>query len=156
MRMGQKGPSPVSHSVSQREVDSLKLIVIDGQGGKIGTSIVKQLKQSLPEVEVLAIGTNSIATSSMLKAGADFGASGENPVRVNCRDADIIMGPMGIILANSLLGEVTPAMAQAVSQSPAQKILIPNSKCNAVVAGVRELSLKEYIHLAVEQVTKVI
>lgn len=134
----------------------MKIIVIDGQGGKIGTSIVKQLKQSMPELVVMAIGTNSIATASMLKAGADCGASGENPVVVNCRDADIIIGPLGIMLANSLLGEVTPAMAQAVAQSPARKILIPNSKCNAVVAGVRDMGLGEYIQLAIAQVTDLI
>ncbi len=134
----------------------MKVIVIDGQGGKIGTSIVKQLKQNLPELEVLAIGANSIATSSMLKAGADFGASGENPVKVNCRDADIIIGPMGIMLADSLLGEVTPAMAQAVTQSPAQKILIPSNKCKVAVAGTRDLSLNEYIQLAIEQVRDII
>ena len=87
----------------------MKVVVIDGQGGKIGASIVKQLKQSLPEQKVLAIGTNSIATAGMLKAGADQGANGENPVIVNCRDADIIIGPLGIILADAFLGEITPA-----------------------------------------------
>lgn len=134
----------------------MKIVVIDGQGGKIGTAIVRQLKESMPELKLLAIGTNSIATSSMLKAGADSGASGENPVKVNCCDADIIIGPLGIILANSLLGEVTPAMAQAIAHCPAQKILIPNNKCRTVVAGVRELSLSEYIQLAIEEVKEII
>jgi hypothetical protein len=134
----------------------LKIIVIDGQGGKIGTIIVRQLKQSLPELKIMAIGTNSIATASMLKAGAELGATGENPVVVNCGDADIIIGPLGIVLANSFLGEVTPAMAQAVAQSPAQKILIPVNKCRARVAGVRELSLGEYIQMAIDQVKEII
>ncbi|MGI6362972.1 MAG: DUF3842 family protein [Bacillota bacterium] len=134
----------------------MKIIVIDGQGGKIGTSIVKQLKQSIPGLGLMAIGTNSIATASMLKAGADCGASGENPVVVNCRDADIIIGPLGILLADSLLGEVTPAMAQAIAQSPAQKILIPNSKCKVMVTGVRDMALSEYIQLAIELVTDLI
>lgn len=134
----------------------MKIIVIDGQGGKIGTAIVRQLKQSLPELRIMAIGTNSIATASMLKAGAELGATGENPVKVNCGDADIIIGPLGIVLANSFLGEVTPAMAQAVAQSPAQKILIPVNKCRARVAGVRELSLNEYIQLAIDQVQEII
>jgi len=134
----------------------LKIVVIDGQGGKIGTAIVKQLKQSLPELKIVAIGTNSIATASMLKAGAELGATGENPVMVNCSDADIIIGPLGIVLANSFLGEVTPAMAQAVAQSPAQKILIPVNKCRATVAGVRELPLSEYIQLAIDQVKEII
>ncbi len=134
----------------------MKIIVIDGQGGKIGTIIVRQLKQSLPELKIMAIGTNSIATASMLKAGAELGATGENPVVVNCGDADIIIGPLGIVLANSFLGEVTPAMAQAVAQSPAQKILIPVNKCRARVAGVRELSLGEYIQMAIDQVKEII
>lgn len=134
----------------------MKIVVIDGQGGKIGTVLVKQLKQSLPELKIMAIGTNSIATASMLKAGAELGATGENPVMVNCVDADIIIGPLGIVLANAFLGEVTPAMAQAVAESPAQKILIPVNKCRAAVAGVREQSLSEYIQLAIDQVKEII
>lgn len=134
----------------------MKVIIIDGQGGKIGTAIVKQLKLNLPQLELLAIGTNSIATSAMLKAGADHGATGENPVVFNCADADIIIGPMGIVLANSFLGEITPAMAQAVAQSQAKKLLIPMNKCNTAVVGVRDISLSEYIQLAIEQVKKII
>lgn len=95
----------------------MKLLVIDGQGGKMGRAIVEQLKKELPEQEITAIGTNSIATSTMLKAGADMGATGENPVIFNCKDADIVIGPIGIIAANSLLGEVTPSMAAAISSS---------------------------------------
>ena len=134
----------------------MKTVIIDGQGGKIGTSIVKQLKQSLPELRLLAIGTNSIATSAMLRAGAEQGATGENPVKVNCRDADIIIGPLGIVLADSFLGEITGAMALAIAQSPAQKILIPVNRCKAKVTGVRELPLSEYIQLAIEQVQEII
>lgn len=134
----------------------MKVIIIDGQGGKIGTAIVKQLKLNLPQLELLAIGTNSIATSAMLKAGADHGATGENPVVFNCADADIIIGPMGIVLANSFLGEITPAMAQAVAQNQARKLLIPMNKCKTAVMGVRERSLSEYIQQAIEQVKKII
>lgn len=134
----------------------MKVIVIDGQGGKIGTSIVKQLKQCLPELELLAIGTNSIATSAMLKAGAEMGATGENPVVYNCSDADIIIGPQGIVLANSFHGEITPAMAQAVAESKARKILIPVNKCLTAVMGVRDLPLSEYIQLAIERVKEII
>ena len=134
----------------------MKTIIIDGQGGKIGTTLVRQLKQSIPELKLMAVGTNSIATASMLKAGADFGATGENPVIVNCGDADIIIGPMGIILANSLWGEVTPAMAQAIGNSRARKILIPVNKCNAVVIGVQDLPLSDYIQLVVVQVKQII
>lgn len=130
----------------------MKVVIIDGQGGKVGTSIVRQLKEKMPELTLMAIGTNSIATSTMLKAGAEGGATGENPVKVNCKDADLIIGPLGIILADSFLGEITPAMALAIAQSPAQKILIPVNRCKVKVTGVRELGLSEYIQLAIDQV----
>lgn len=133
----------------------MKIVIIDGQGGKIGTSIVKQLKQNIPQLRLLAIGTNSIATSAMLKAGAEIGATGENPVIYNCPQADIIVGPQGIVLANSFHGEITPAMAQAVAESRAQKILIPVNKCQTAVMGVRDLPLSGYIQLAVERVKEI-
>ncbi|NLA85174.1 MAG: DUF3842 family protein [Clostridiales bacterium] len=135
---------------------SKKLLVIDGQGGKMGKSIVEALKTAFPEQQITAIGTNSIATSTMLKAGADMGATGENPVIYNSRDADIIVGPIGIILANSLLGEVTPQMAAAVSGSQAYKILIPSNKCNSCLVGTQELSLGEYVNLVVEKVSELL
>jgi hypothetical protein len=134
----------------------MKLLVIDGQGGKMGRAIVEQLKKELPEQEITAIGTNSIATSTMLKAGADMGATGENPVIFNCKDADIVIGPIGIIAANSLLGEVTPSMAAAISSSKAVKILIPINKCNVYVAGIKDLTLSEYVKAAVEQAKELI
>lgn len=128
----------------------MKILVMDGQGGKIGRLIVEQIKQKDQSIELIAIGTNSIATAAMMKAGADHGATGENAVIVNCRDADIIIGPIGIILADALLGEVTPAMASTVSGSKALKIIIPTSKCNTIVTGTKDLSLNEYIQLAVQ------
>jgi len=134
----------------------VKLLVIDGQGGKMGKAVVEQLKAAMPQQEIIAIGTNSIATSTMLKAGADMGATGENPVIYNSTDADIIIGPIGIIVANSLLGEVTPAMAAAVGGSEAIKLLIPSSKCNSHVVGTQDLSLTEYVALAVEKVKALI
>ncbi len=134
----------------------MKLLVIDGQGGKMGRAIVEQLKKELPEQEITAIGTNSIATFTMLKAGADMGATGENPVIFNCKDADIVIGPIGIIAANSLLGEVTPSMAAAISSSKAVKILIPINKCNVYVAGIKDLTLSEYVKAAVEQAKELI
>jgi len=134
----------------------LKIIIIDGQGGKMGKAIVEQLKKSLPECELIALGTNSIATSAMLKAGADIGATGESPVIFNCAGADIIIGPLAIVIANSLWGEISPAMAQAVGQSKAHKILIPVNRCNNTVVGIKELSLNEYIQLAVQQVRQII
>lgn len=130
----------------------MKIIVIDGQGGKIGKMVVEELKKSVPQYEILAIGTNSIATSAMLKAGADFGATGENPVVYNCNNADVIIGPIGIITANSFHGEITPNMALAVGESKAKKILIPINKCNIIVAGVEELTYNEYIQLAIAEV----
>lgn len=131
---------------------NMKIIVIDGQGGKMGQGVIAQLKKLHPELDITAIGTNSIATSAMLKAGADAGATGENPVIVASRDADLIIGPIGIVIANSLLGEITPPMAEAIGSSHAKKILIPVNKCNHYVVGCGDLSLSEYISLVLEQV----
>lgn len=133
---------------------TLKIVIIDGQGGRMGQMLVEELKRALPEHELIAIGTNSVATTAMLRAGADCGATGENPVVFNCSDADIIIGPLGIVVANSLLGEVTPQMAIAVGQSRGQKILIPLNKCNNTVVGIQELPYNEYITLAVEEVKR--
>ncbi len=103
----------------------MKIMVMDGQGGRMGKSVVEQIRARFPEDEILAVGTNSIATAAMLKAGADAGATGENPTIVGCRTADVIIGPMGIVIADSLLGEITPKMAVAIGQSEAKKVLIP-------------------------------
>ena len=130
----------------------VKIVIIDGQGGSMGRAIVEQLKKRLPKQELVAIGTNSIATAAMLKAGADRGASGENPVIVNAADADLIIGPIGLLAANALLGEVTPAMAAAVGSARAMKLLIPAGRCNIRVAGVAELPLGEYVRRAAEDV----
>ena len=126
----------------------MTIMVIDGQGGKMGKGLVEMLKKSCPEDEILAIGTNSIATAAMLKAGADAGAAGENP-------ADIIVGPMGIVIADSLMGEITPKMAVAIGQSPAKKVLIPVNRCQHFVVGCRDVSMGEYVKLAVEEVLKI-
>lgn len=134
----------------------MNILVIDGQGGKIGSMVISLLKKVLPELEVIAIGTNSIATSAMLKAGADKGASGENPVIVNAAKADIIVGPLGIVVANSMLGEVTPKMAEAIGASKAQKLLIPTTNCNNTVLGTETLSINEIILIAVDRISKII
>ncbi|NLM43703.1 MAG: DUF3842 family protein [Clostridiales bacterium] len=134
----------------------MKIVIIDGQGGKMGKMIVEQLKKSYPSLELIAIGTNSIATAAMMKAGADHGATGENPVVVASKDADIIIGPIGIIIADSMLGEVTPAMAKAIGQSKAKKILIPVNKCNSHIVGSQDLPMSEYIRLAVDLVRTII
>lgn len=130
----------------------MKIIIIDGQGGRIGKSIVEQLKKVLPNQPLIAIGTNSTATSAMLKAGADLAATGENPVLVNSRDADIIIGPLGIVIANSLLGEITPAMAEAVGSSKALQILLPVNRCNHYVVGTEELTLTDAIRQVCQKV----
>ncbi len=114
----------------------MNVTVVDGQGGRIGKQIVEKiLAEGLP-CELTAIGTNSVATAAMLKAGAPKGATGENPLRVACRSADVIIGPIGIVIADSLLGEVTPQMAVAVGQSRAVKLLLPVSHCDNHVVGV--------------------
>ena len=129
----------------------MKITVIDGQGGRIGRTIIEQIKKKRPALELYAIGTNSIATSAMLKAGADNGATGENAVIVNAANSDVIIGPIGIVFANALLGEITPAIATAVGASDAFKILIPVNRCNHYVAGCTEAPMSEYIRIAVEK-----
>ena len=129
----------------------MKIVVIDGQGGRIGKNVIEQVKAGHKNLELYAIGTNTMATSAMLKAGADFGATGENAVLVNVTDADIVVGPVGIVFANALLGEITPAIATAVGASRAFKILIPVNRCNHYIAGCAENSLGEYIRIAVDK-----
>lgn len=129
----------------------MKIVVIDGQGGSIGKAIVEQLVKKVDIESIFCIGTNSVATANMLKAGAKYGASGENPVVVACRDSDYIIGPIGIIMADSMLGEISPLIAQAVGASNAHKILIPINKC-LTVAGVQNLTLSDYIKIAVDSI----
>ncbi len=132
----------------------MRIVVIDGQGGKIGKAIIEQIRAVGKECGITAIGTNSLATSAMLKAGADMGATGENPVVIAVRDADAIVGPIGIIAADSMLGEITPVMAEAVGRSTARKILVPVNRCFEV-AGVQEMSLSQYVERAVEMLFRV-
>lgn len=119
----------------------LRILIIDGQGGGIGRQLVEAVKSRFPAVTVIAVGTNTTATAAMLKAGADAAATGENAVKVNCRKADVILGPVGIVIADALWGEITPAMAAAVGGSDAQKILLPINLCNNYIAGVPNLSV---------------
>ena len=131
----------------------MHILVIDGQGGRMGSALTEQIKHALPDAEVIAIGTNSLATTAMLRAGADAAATGENPVVVNSQWADVIVGPIGIITANALLGEITPKMAAAVSESQAQKILLPVNRCAVRVVGVQEKTLSEYVRETVTILT---
>ena len=127
------------------------ILILDGQGGGVGSQLVKLLKPRLSEdCRLLCVGTNVMATSAMLKAGALQGATGENAVVYNAARADVILGPIGVALANGILGEVSPAMAAAVSGSEAVKILIPSSSCGVYVAGVEECRLEEYLRRAAE------
>jgi len=132
----------------------MKIYVIDGQGGRMGKAIVEQIKARRPGDTVIAVGTNSIATAAMLKAGADAGATGENPVIVACREADVIIGPIGIVLADALYGEVTPAMARAIASCKAKKLLLPVNRCTNHVVGVQDLSLSELTRLTVLELDK--
>lgn len=118
----------------------MRILVIDGQGGNIGRQLVKMIAEAFPAAELHAVGTNSIATANMMKGANISAATGENAVVVGCRRSDVIVGPIGIVIADSLGGEVTPKMAVAVGQSEAVRILIPMNKCGNVVAGVRDVS----------------
>ena len=134
----------------------INILVIDAQGGGIGRQLVGSIKQELPEVSVTAVGTNSAATSAMLTAGADRVATGENAVVVACRTADVILGPVGIVIADAMLGEITPVMAAAVGRSPARRILIPFDHCDNVVVGVADMSMSGLIREAVKALRTVV
>lgn len=139
-----------------REAFRMKIVVIDGQGGRLGQLVVEGIKKENIKAQVYAIGTNSIATVAMVKAGADYGATGENPVVVASRDADIIIGPIGIVIADSLLGEITAPMAAAIGQSKAVKLLLPVSHCNNRVVGTKSLSMSEAVKEAVEALKELV
>ncbi len=124
----------------------MEILVIDGQGGGIGRSIVETIKKELKDTYVLAVGTNSAATNSMKKAGADAVATGENAIIYNATQFDIIVGPIGIVFGNSMFGEISPKMAEAISNSSAKKYLIPIQQCSGIVLGVENKSIQEYIN----------
>ena len=133
-----------------------RIVIIDGQGGKIGTQLITSLREKNVNAHITAIGTNSIATANMLKSSPDAAATGENPVVVACRNADVIVGPLGVVIADALYGEVTPAMAQAVGQSSAMRVLIPVNKCDSIVVGVPDTALGTLITEAVERIVGII
>lgn len=125
---------------------------MDGQGGGVGKSLVEELRAAYPEAELIAVGTNAMATANMMKGGTALGATGENAVLYNSSRADVIAGPIGIVMANAMLGEITPKMAEAVASSEARILLIPMSRCNAAVMGVESKKLADYIKEVVEKV----
>ena len=129
-----------------------RICVIDGQGGGIGSAIIRKIKETFGEsVEIIALGTNAIATAQMIKARANRGASGENSIVQTVQQMDVIIGPIGIIMAHAMLGEVTPAMAEAISRSPAKKILLPLSQENVEIAGIENVPLPRLIEVLIEQ-----
>ena len=128
------------------------VLVIDGQGGGLGRQLVAAIAAACPEAELTAVGTNSLAANAMLKAGAARAATGENAVVVNCRHADVIVGPIGIVIADALLGEITPAMAAAVCQSGAKRVLVPINHCENYVVGVPEQPFSQLVSAAAQKV----
>ena len=134
----------------------MKILIIDGQGGGLGRQLVAAAKERFPQIEVMAVGTNSVATNSMLRAGADQAATGENSVRVASARADVIIGPVGIVIADSMLGEITPQVALAVGQSQAKRILIPVNLCDNIVVGVSESSMAKNVQNAMDALEKLL
>ena len=134
----------------------MNVLIIDAQGGGIGRQLVAAMKKRFPKQMIKAVGTNSAAASAMLKAGADQAATGENAVVVCSRNADLIIGPVGIVIADALLGEITPTMAVAVGQSRAKRILVPVNHCDNYIVGVPDLTLGRLIDGVVKEVEKYI
>ena len=135
----------------------MNILIIDGQGGQLGAQLVKEISTRYPQVQIMAVGTNATATAAMLKAGAKQAATGENPVVVACRKADVIIGPIGIVVADSMYGEVTPQMAVAVGQADAIRILIPMNRCENLIAGVQDVTMSvmlEDVLLKIEKIVK--
>ncbi|MBE6711902.1 MAG: DUF3842 family protein [Ruminococcaceae bacterium] len=134
----------------------MNVVIIDGQGGQLGAQLVKEITAKFQNVDVIAIGTNAVATAAMLKSGAKKAATGENPVAVACRKADVIIGPIGIVIADSLLGEITEKMALSVSRADATRILLPMNKCENLVAGFSTVSTAALISDTVSKLERLL
>ena len=134
----------------------MDILIMDGQGGQMGAQLIKTILSRFPDVNIMAVGTNATATASMIKAGAKQAATGENPVMVACRKADVIIGPLGIVIAESMLGEITPAMAVAVGQAHAKRILIPVIKCDNIVAGVGDITMNAMLEDVIKKLERMI
>lgn len=132
----------------------MNILIIDGQGGGMGKQLVTEIRKRISDVDIMACGTNSVATNAMFKAGATRAATGENAIIVASRKADIIMGPLGIVIADALMGEITAKIACAISQSDAVRILLPLDKCDNIIPGCDEFSMGELIQKAVSVVEK--
>ena len=134
----------------------MNILIIDGQGGQLGAQLIKSITSNFTDITITAVGTNATATAAMVKAGAKQAATGENPAIVACRKADIIIGPIGIVIADSLYGEITPKMAVAIGQADATRILIPMNKCENIVEGVPDLTLSSLIDSVVKRLQKML
>lgn len=133
----------------------MNILIIDGQGGKIGKQLVTTIQKNFPDSRIVAVGTNAVATAAMLKGTQIQGATGENAVIANARRADVIIGPIGIVIADSMLGEISPPMAAAVGQSPAVKILLPVNRCDNLVAGINDILINELINDVVDKLSAI-
>ncbi len=133
----------------------MNITIIDGHGGMLGAQLVKEISARIKNASITAVGTNATATSAMLKAGAQKAATGENPVIVACKKADVIIGPVGIVIADSLWGEITPKMALAVGQADAVRILIPMNKCDNLIAGVKNVTTSDLIEDVIEKLGEI-
>ncbi|MCQ2578000.1 MAG: DUF3842 family protein [Treponema sp.] len=133
----------------------MNILVIDGQGGGMGSQLVENIRKRFVDAEITAVGTNTVATQSMLKAGAHHAATGENAVIVGARTADIITGPVGIVIADSLYGEITPKMALAVAQSRAERILLPMNICSNFIVGIDKLPAGKLVESAMDRIAEI-
>jgi hypothetical protein len=134
----------------------MNILIIDGQGGQMGAQLIKAIVSLSMDISITAVGTNATATAAMIKAGAKKAATGENPVIVACRKADVIIGPIGIVIADSMYGEITPAMALAVGQADAMRILIPVNKCDNMIAGFNNSTMSEMIEDVIKKLEKIV
>ena len=134
----------------------MNILIIDGQGGQLGSGLIRSILNRFNNVMIHAVGTNATATAAMLKAGAAQGATGENPVLVACRKADIIIGPIGIVIADALFGEITPKMATAVAQADAVRILLPSDKCDTFIAGVGSTGMSALVEDAMDKLASLL
>lgn len=134
----------------------MNILIIDGQGGQLGAQLVKEVVSRYGDVQVTAVGTNATATATMLKAGAKQAATGENPVVVACRKADVIIGPIGIVIADSMYGEISPKMAVAVGQADATRILIPMNRCENVIVGVEDVTVTAMVEGVLKKLDRIL
>lgn len=133
----------------------ITIAIVDGKGGGLGSAIAKKIS-SMKDVNIIALGTNSHATLSMLKSGANDGATGENAICHMAENADIIIGPMAIVVSDSMMGEITPRVANAIASSKARKLLLPTQKCGVTVVGVKEMTMAQIIDMVPEEIRRII